>query len=91
MQPNGMGTVMKRIIVILSGMLLVGCVTAQERARQAEMAMDAKCQSGGAKFGTQEYIQCRTMAEQTAAMKRAAPAQEEQAAYANQQNWYGNR
>jgi hypothetical protein len=39
--------------------LMTGCVTDEEAASQQAVSDDAKCQSYGAKPGTDPYIQCR--------------------------------
>lgn len=54
------------------GMLLSGCLTAQERALQLSAADDDACRSYGAAPGSDAYVQCRTTKSQQHEMAAAA-------------------
>jgi outer membrane biogenesis lipoprotein LolB len=58
---------MRFVFVLASFLMLSGCLTAQERAAQVQAKRerlnaedDQKCQSYGAKPGSDGYVMCRT-------------------------------
>jgi hypothetical protein len=72
----------RALMLIAMALTLSGCLTAEERARMAaeqNAADDAKCQSYGAKPGTDIYVTCRMrVVEQRQEEERAAGQRAEQ-------------
>jgi hypothetical protein len=51
--------------ILVAGLALSGCVTAEEMAAQNARADDSSCQSYGAAPGSSEYYTCRMTKDQT--------------------------
>jgi outer membrane lipoprotein-sorting protein len=51
--------------ILAAGVVLSGCVTAEEMAAQNAQADDSSCQSYGATAGSSEYYNCRMTKDQT--------------------------
>jgi hypothetical protein len=55
---------MRTALLLLLGVTLTGCVTAEERMRAQIARQDAECKSWGAEPGSQKYMPCRAIISQ---------------------------
>jgi hypothetical protein len=66
---------MRAVLVVLLGMGLAGCQTAEMKAAE-QAANDQTCQSYGAKPGSDIYIQCRLQMDSLNQQRRIARSQQ---------------